>query len=88
MQQYGTKYFACRPPPLTFGMGSIGHNLTFLEKDYIKYQIKGNHDGTNMVSNILPADPHTPYPGDEVNKSKCNYLSTVMLHIKINGIMK
>ena len=51
----------CLPtPPPTLKMGPIGQNSTFLE--YVAYQIKGNHECTNMVANILSADPSTPNP--------------------------
>ena len=58
MQQHGHTYFACRPPPpLTMGLGSKGQNSTFSEHGHVAYQIKGNNECSNMVSNILPADP-------------------------------
>ena len=61
MQQHGSKCYACRRPPPTLGMGSIGQNSTFLEHGHVAYQIKGNHECTNMVANILPAEaPPTP----------------------------
>ena len=60
MQQHCSKYLAGRHP--TLGMGSIGQNSTFSEYDYGAYQIKENHECSNMVANILPADPPPPQP--------------------------
>ena len=54
MQQHGSKYIARRSP---HGMESKGQNLTFSEHDHVAYQIKGNHECSNMVANIFPADP-------------------------------
>ena len=48
------------PPPLhppTLGMGSVGQNSALLEHSHVAYQITGNHECSNMVANILPADP-------------------------------
>ena len=62
MQQHGIKYFACRspPPPQTFGVGSIGQNSTFSEHGPVSYQIIENHQRSNMVANVLPADHTIP----------------------------
>ena len=38
-------------------MGSIGQNSTFTEHGHVANQINGNHECSNMVANILPADP-------------------------------
>ena len=54
MQQYGSNYFAGRPPP-TQGVGSKGLNSTFSE--HVAYQIKWNHECSYMVANILPVVP-------------------------------
>ena len=53
MQQHGSKYFVCRPPP-PLGMGSICQNLTFFEHGYVVYQINITRC-SSMVANILPA---------------------------------
>ena len=42
------------PTPLTW---SIGQKSTFSEHGHVAYQIKGNHECSNMVANILHADP-------------------------------
>ena len=36
------------------GKGSIGKKSTILEHGHVAYQIKGNHDCSNMVTNIDP----------------------------------
>ena len=52
-----SKYFACKPPPrLTSGLGSKCQNETLLELAQVAYQIKGNHECSNMVSNLLLSD--------------------------------
>ena len=66
MQQHGSKYFFSRRPPHTpTTLGGLGQNLkfNFLEHGHVAYRITGNHKCSNMVANILPADPH-PDPGD------------------------
>ena len=61
MKHHGSKYFARRPPTPTttpiLGMGSIGQNSTLSEHGHVVYQIKGIMKCSNMVANILPADP-------------------------------
>ena len=37
-----------------------GQNSTFSEHGHVAYQIKGNHKCSNMLANILPADPLDP----------------------------
>ena len=64
MQQHGGKF--CRRPPTPYrhhdprGIVSKGHNSTFSEHGHFAYQIKGNHEFSNMVATILPA--YTPCP--------------------------
>ena len=41
-------------------MGSIGQNSTFSEHGHVAFQIKENHDCSNTVPYILPADPPNP----------------------------
>ena len=63
MQQLGSKYFARRPPPPytpTLWMGSIGQNSLVQNMVMFPYQIKENQECTNMVANILLADPLPP----------------------------
>ena len=59
MQHHGSKYFADRPLPTPYPltMGSMGQNSTFSEHGHVAYQIKDNHECSNMVANILPTDP-------------------------------
>ena len=68
----------------TLGMVSIGLNLTFLEQGNVAYQIKGNHECTNMVANILPADPQYPHTlGMRAIGQNSSFSECVMLHIII-----
>ena len=72
------------PPPT---LGSVGQNLTFSEHGFVAYQIKDNHECSNMVAKMLPTDPQEP--GDGVSRSEFNfYQNMVMLHIKLKIIMK
>ena len=88
MQQHVSKNFDWRPPPpsLTLGMGSVGQNSTFSEYSHVAYQIKENHECSNMVANILPADhPQTLGMGSVGQNS--NFQNMVILHIKLKRIM-
>ena len=51
MQQHGSKCFASNLP---FDPGYSGKRskVTFLEHGHVAYQIKGNHECSNMVANI------------------------------------
>ena len=61
------KYFArIRTPPWTLGWGQ---NSSFTEHGHVAYQIKGNHECSNMVANILPEHPHTPPPPPHTHTS-------------------
>ena len=73
------------------GLRGWGQNSTFSEHGHVAYQIKGNHDCSNMAANILPADPHpppSPLPLGWGKKVKIQlFQNMVMLHIKLKGIM-
>ena len=57
--QHGSKYYAPRPPPpLLLGVKML--KFIFSEHGHIAYKIKGNHERSNMVANILPAAPLPP----------------------------
>ena len=43
--------------PPTLMMGTAGLKSTFSENGHVAYQIKENHECSNKVANILPADP-------------------------------
>ena len=73
---------------------SVGLNSTFLEHGHVAYQIKGNHEFSNMVANNLHADPPPPPPppgpsgmGSKFQNSTFSEQNIVMLHIKLKGIM-
>ena len=57
-------FFSRRPPPPTaLGDGFKRSKIKFSEDGHIAYQIQGNHECSNIVANILPADPPPPpYP--------------------------
>ena len=71
MQQHDSKYFARRPPH-TFPTQSIGQKSTFSEHDHVAYQIKGNHECSNMVANILHSDPPPPQDHRENSVKRSN----------------
>ena len=57
MQQHGSKYFARIPlDPGGWSRKVIVH-LFFSDYGHVAYQIKGYDTCSNMVTNILPADP-------------------------------
>ena len=55
--------------PPTLGMGPIGQSSTFSEYGHGAYQIKENHECSNMAANILLAEPLPQNPRDGVNRS-------------------
>ena len=57
MQQHGNNILPADPLPPDPGVGSKGKNLTFSEHGHAAFEIKVNHKCSNMVANILPADP-------------------------------
>ena len=61
MQRHGSKHFARSPSPDP-GDRVIRPKFTFFKNDHVVYQIKWNHYCSNIVANILPADP-SPNPG-------------------------
>ena len=56
MQQHGSKYFARAPLPDP-GDGVIGQNSTFQNMVMLHMKLKEIMKCSNMVANILPADP-------------------------------
>ena len=52
---------ACVSHPLG-GLRVWGQNSTFSEHGHVAYQIKGNHECSSMVANILVVDPFPPPP--------------------------
>ena len=88
MQQHGSKHFACRPPylpPLRKGP----HVKIQLFQNIVMLHIKftGITKCSNMLANILPADPLPHYPRGWRQKVKIQlFQNNVMLHIKLKGI--
>ena len=74
-----SQFYPQTPPPpphththtLTLWLESKGQNSTFSKHGHVANQIKGNHECSNIVANILPAD--TPHPEDGVNRSKSTF---------------
>ena len=61
MQQPGSKYFDHRHLiHLDTGISKEKKNHLFSEHGQVAYKIKGNHECSNMVANILPAAPPPP----------------------------
>ena len=56
---------ACVSPPGDLGCVVKRSKSNFFRNDHVAYQIKGNHECSNMVVNTLPADPLVP-PIDRV----------------------
>ena len=74
------------PTLSTLGVGSKGRNSTFSEHGHVAYQIKGNHECSNLEANILPADlTPTPTLGMRSKGQNSILQNMVMLHIKLNG---
>ena len=76
-----------RPPGWTWCVGSKGQIATFSEHCYVAYQIKGNQVCSNMVANILPADPSPPPPPPPHTHTHTHLpQNMVMLHIKLKVV--
>ena len=65
-------FLADTPDP---GDGIIRSEFIFLDYGHVAYQIKENHECSNMVANILAGDP-PPDPWDRFNRSKFNIFRT------------
>ena len=58
------------PTPVP-GVRVKGQSSTLSEHDHVAYQIKGNHKCSNLVANILPADPpSSPAPPSDPRGQK------------------
>ena len=67
--------------------GSKAQNSTSSEYGLVAYQIKRNHTYSNMVGNILPADPPPPPTNTGGLSVKIHIFQNItMLHIKFNNI--
>ena len=72
------------PPPPPDPRGQKVKIQLFSEQYHISYQIKGDHECSNMVANVLPADPPPPDPGVGVKFSL--FQNMAMLQVKLKGI--
>ena len=74
---HSRKLFAHIPPYSPDpGIGLKGQNSFFSENGQVAHQIKGNQECSNMVANILPADPLPHDPGAWVKRSIFNLFRT------------
>ena len=67
------------------GAGVKMSKFNFSDHFHGAYQIKWNHECSNMVANILSTDPPPPYSGGQKIINQL-FQNIVMLHIKLNGI--
>ena len=81
MQQHCSKYFARVPLSSDPGIGSKDRNSTFSEHGHVAYKIKGNHECSNRVRNILLASPRLRSKGQN---SFCSEHVHVAYQIKWN----
>ena len=83
MQKPCIKNVAHSTPPPSYHRDLKVKNLLVSEKCHVAYKIKGNQDCSNMVANILPADPLPPPPLGKGPQIKINFFQNMlMLHIK------
>ena len=85
MQQHGSKLFALKPSPLPYYPSGWGHLVK--NQLFIAYQIKENHECSNKVAKIVPAESPLD-PGDGVNMSKFIFLEHGYVAYQINGFMR
>ena len=76
-------FYRQKPPP----QGPGAQNSTFSKHGHVVYRIKGNNECSNMVANILHADPHHPHPKTWDVGSKCQN-STFSEHSLVNYQIK
>ena len=83
MQQHGSKCLPSVPPPDPRG-GVKRSNSTFSEHGHVAYQIKWNHECSNMVANDLHALPPDPGVGSKGQNSTLAEQGHVAYQIKGN----
>ena len=90
MQQHSSNYFARRSPPPDPGEVSQVLIQLFSEHGHVAYQIKWNHERSNMEQIFCPQTPPPPPPNThtaEVGVTIQLFQNmAVMLHIKLNVI--
>ena len=80
------------PRPVSDPLGGLrgrDQNSTFSEHGHVAYQIKGNHGCSNMVANILPANPlPSPPPDPGGQKVKIHFLQNIIISNLIDSRMQ
>ena len=86
MQQHGSKYFSLHPHPPDPAGGIKRSKFNYFRTCHVAYQIKWNHECSNMVANILSADPYSllpptppPRPSGGVNRSKFSFFQNMVI---------
>ena len=86
MQQHGSNILTADPE------GQKVKIQLFSEHGHVAYQIKGNHECSNIVANILPAD-QSPIPHQYTFHATLGFKfkiqlfqNIVMWHIKLKGM--
>ena len=98
MQQHGSNFFGCRPDPLPLGGGGQEVKIQlFSEHGHVAYQIKWNHDCSNMQAHILSLHtPSTPGVGSKVkhflkgmeHRAPCKHILCPYTHPQLVGLIK
>ena len=73
--------------PTTLGVGSKGQNSIFTERGSCAYEIKGNHECTNMQAHTCILSLHTPSTFGVGSKVKAIFTgsSHVAYQIEVDG---
>ena len=74
-------------PGWTYVVGSKAQNSTSSEYGHVAYQIKRNHTCSNIIGNILPAEPPPPPHANTGGLSVKIQLFQNILHIKFKYII-
>ena len=75
-------FYLQTPHPPDPGVGVKDQNSTFAEHGHVANQIQGNHECSNIVANILPADTPPSWGWGQYVKSQL-FQNMVMLLIKL-----
>ena len=93
MQQHGSKYFSLHPHPPDPAGGIKRSKFNFFRTCHVAYQIKWNHECSNMVANILSADPYSllpqpPRPSGGVNRSKFSFFQNMVIPMTLGWVKR